>query len=582
MPSALRLVDRGLLPVLLAVPSLWAAARWPLWDAEMWTARACMLPFWPMLSAVAADKHPPLFFVLEWVLWRVHGSPFVLRLPAIAAAVATVAVVQDLGERHFGAWTGRFAALLLACSPYLVAYAANARSVTFTGLIGAIALAATLDLVRGDRPDRAALWLGGALTVGMYVHYAVSLAVAGAALALVLGLARSRAHAGRAAAAVIVPVLAFLPWALTVARAQHIAEAPVARTIAVWRFLLWPVGPDYVAPGAGVMLVLAAIGLVRAIWLGGPAIAGWVAAALASAWLWSADPFTVQKLYLEAPAQPVFALLAGVALSGIARPGGRAVVVAVLVAAASLPGLRDALVPASNLVSVAPLAPGVYDTRKEAEALASLRLAHELVLVPEARSAQDWAFYEPILGRPPMRPAPLWRAVAREDGRLARLRREAGAGCVLTEAFSAYLVVPDAGDCAVLRDTLAQIGSRDAYGPFLLEIAAQEPDPDRAVALARAAADPVSARPELLLARLLGKQGRWDEALDAILAGEEKAARYRRRDEHRDLVALEIEAARHVERHGPLPAAKARQACLAARQRTLLERVCQDGWLSML
>lgn len=684
------ILERLLLPLLLLPLYVGGVGRWPMWDAEMWTLRTSMEPFAEMMRRVAEDKHPPLFFIVEWLLFRISPSAELMRLPAALAAIGMVAVMQGVAARHAGVWAGRFTGLVLALSPFLAAYAVNARSGTVTGLLGALALRETL-LLAGQQQGagaarRTAARLGIWLLLGLYVHYSMMLAWAGAAAGIAGGLigagglsglrgaagAARRAHLAAGGIALGASGALFLPWMLGPMRAQVAADEVLPRSLAVWRWLLWPVGPDYTAPGAAVLALLAAAGLGVCLRRAGGArlaLAGWMAAALAVSWLWSTEPGTLGKFYLYAPVQGAFAMLVGVALAAGAERlrggaggwrGGTAWGIALLLVAGGLPGLRDVLVPVSSLVSIAPLTPGVYDPRREAMTLAHMPSSHPIRITAEARSAQDWMWYSPDLdafgqirgqpgapgqpggpgGPPDMRPggpggppgdmgpggppggpggppgnmgpggppgepggppgAPprdrppgAWltctRTVTREDPATKGdpCREDIGEGCVMTEAFSVLLRLPDPEDCAQLRRHLADVGARERYGPFELEAALTAEaagDTEAAIGLARrAVADsPVSVRPAIHLARMLIQARRYREAAEVAIAGQSQAARYLLREEWRDIAVLELEAARKSGDRAMLAAAQERQRCLTARLFHATERVCAGGWLWML
>ena len=74
------LLERLLLPLLLLPLYVGGVGRWPMWDAEMWTLRTSMEPFAEMMRRVAEDKHPPLFFIVEWLLFRISPSAELMRL----------------------------------------------------------------------------------------------------------------------------------------------------------------------------------------------------------------------------------------------------------------------------------------------------------------------------------------------------------------------------------------------------------------------------------------------------------------------------------------------------------------------
>lgn len=582
----------------LYVEGLW---RWPLWDAEMWTIRVAELPLSSMLSEVALDKHPPLFFVLEWLLLRIHSADWVARLPAAAASLATIVVTQRLVHRHVGPLAAWVAGLLVAFSPFMAVYAANARSGPVTALLGALVLGACLDLVLGDRPKRAALTLGVASVIGLYTHYSLLLAWSGAAAGGLFGLlARGdldrperRRRLLLLAAALGASIAAFVPWVLGFMTQQGFDEDTTARNVMVLRYLLWPVGPDYIPSGAFVLAALATAGaavLVRLDGRGG-VVLGWSIAALAVPLAWSDNRYAVGKFYLYAPLFPIFAALVGAAVARIlrgrlARPGLVEAVSALVVAALCVPPLAVVLPLPSNLVSVAPVTPGVYDPRLEARVLRSVLVEKPERIAPGARIVMDWLHYEPSLGYSVGRAGPdAWFAQDRHAG--SSSSAAASGACVFRRAFGAVLTVPDPMECRAVLQAIATAGAETGHAPFLLEVAGRLRDVGNlplAETLARraAAAPSPSVDAALLLVDLLMRRGLPREAALVARDGGRKAARFGKREDWRTLAMLRLRAAEAAGDEDEVEDAQEALSCLERHLYSLSERRCALGLASFL
>ncbi len=599
--------------IMLAVLPIYLSGleRWPLWEAEIWTYHTAMSPIPEVIRQVAMDKHPPLFFLLEWLLLRIHPTDAVARIPAVLAALAAIVVFQRVVTRHFGRLQGWFAGLLLALSPYMAAYAGTARSGTMTILLGILTLGFGLDLVAGDRPRRAAVGLGISLLVGLYVHYDMGLALVGAALGGIGGLLlddRPRAERLRrlwmGVAALVVPVLAFLPWVFGPMTEQHVdgnAENQ-ARSLGVFRYLLWPVGPDHVPPGAVVLLILAAFGLLGLIRRNAQSgtVAGWLAAGVVVPYLWSVNPGTLGKFYLYAPLQGVFLLLAAVGLTVGTRLLGRRlgaalapVAVTVLVVALSGRPLYDVLIPKGNLVSVVMVMTGVWDSRVDAYALTRVPVSHRRLVQPVSGGGQALLHYAPSLDpRPPspnQLPPGVWKAIPRLTARQKSqgLWVDAGEGCLFDHAFYDSLLVPQPEDCAPVLAHITALGDELQYGPYLMETAVQaarRKDWERAEQYARAAStlEPVTARADILLAGILVDTKRAQEALEVVETGMDKAARYRHGDEWLELAELKVEAAVALQDRRKVAEAESLRSCLQKRLYTFTETWCQHGIRGLL
>jgi uncharacterized membrane protein len=112
-----------------------------LWHDEVWSLWVTRGSWGETLSRVAADVHPPLYF-LGLQLWvRLVGeSVFGLRLPSVFFGLLGVSATYRLGRNLFDRPTGLAAALLLGTHSFLIYYMGEARMYT---LLLALAVLAT-------------------------------------------------------------------------------------------------------------------------------------------------------------------------------------------------------------------------------------------------------------------------------------------------------------------------------------------------------------------------------------------------------------------------------------------------------
>ena len=240
-PASLALVA---LACLLAGALRWPLAHGGVWWDEGWTVRNTIVGKY---DAVDDDPSRLEFVPATWTktLWYYHkptnhalysiaaklsidgwrlatGAPreawdeFALRLPAFAAALATVALlallVHDLGFPR----AGPAAAFLLAIHPWHVRFGADGRGYSFMVLFAALA---GWCLLHGLRDGRWRWWLGyAAAQLGLLwvhplaVHFPIAMAAAGF-LGILLGpgtAADRRLRAGRFVAANALAAIAFL------------------------------------------------------------------------------------------------------------------------------------------------------------------------------------------------------------------------------------------------------------------------------------------------------------------------------------------------------------------------------------
>ncbi|MFI1353461.1 glycosyltransferase family 39 protein [Streptomyces sp. NPDC020898] len=204
----------------MLVIACWGLDRGGIWRDEAATfqvARRTVPQIWRLLHEV--DAVHGLYYLLMRPVLAVHPGEVLLRLPSVAAAVATVGLVAALGTRLARPRVGLWAGLLYAVTPMVGHYAQEGRSYA---MVAAGATGATLLLVRavGGRSWTA---YGVVLAVTCLLHEFAVLLLLAHALTLALAHAPRRVWAGWLCAAGAV-TLALLPLALL----SHAQSAQVA------------------------------------------------------------------------------------------------------------------------------------------------------------------------------------------------------------------------------------------------------------------------------------------------------------------------------------------------------------------
>jgi len=164
-------------------------------------------------SMVHSENSPPLWYLIEWVDYRVLGSgEFALRLPSALAGVATVPVAWAIGLELAGRRAAIVAAALVAVNPLFVWYSQEARAYGLFVLTASLALLCFLRAERDPTPRHmAAFAVAGALA--LLSHYFAVFMLIPMALWLLLGRANRRA-AWIAVGALTLAGLALLPLIL--------------------------------------------------------------------------------------------------------------------------------------------------------------------------------------------------------------------------------------------------------------------------------------------------------------------------------------------------------------------------------
>ncbi|MFJ2166712.1 hypothetical protein ACIOTK_15625 [Streptomyces griseofuscus] len=206
---------------------LWGVDRGGMWRDEAVTfqvAGRTVPQIWRLVHGV--DAVHGLYYLLMHAVLAVHADEVVLRLPSVAGAVLTTALVAEVGARLARPRVGLWAGLLYAVNPMAGHYAQEGRSYA---LVAAGVMGATLLLLRGA-------WWGYGLVLGVtcWLHEFAVLVVLAHGLSLALARVRGRVWRGWGCAAGAV-LLSLLPM-VVVSRAQAAQVAwlrrPTGETVA--------------------------------------------------------------------------------------------------------------------------------------------------------------------------------------------------------------------------------------------------------------------------------------------------------------------------------------------------------------
>jgi 4-amino-4-deoxy-L-arabinose transferase-like glycosyltransferase len=155
-----------------------------------------------------AEVTPPLYFVVAWLATRIDLTPELLRLPSLVAGAAAIPLTYVLGLRTVGRGAGLVAAAVVALSPFMIFYSAEARAYELAVVLVILSTLAMLAALDGGR---ARWWVayGACSCAAVYTHY-TTVFVLGAQLVWLLWAhpeARRSALLANAGA-----VVGFLPW----------------------------------------------------------------------------------------------------------------------------------------------------------------------------------------------------------------------------------------------------------------------------------------------------------------------------------------------------------------------------------
>jgi mannosyltransferase len=150
-------------------------------------------------GVVHTENSPPLWYLVEWLDWRVLGGGEVaLRLPSALAGIATVPVAWMIGHELAGRRVAILAAALVAVNPLFVWYSQEARVYALFVLMAALAMLCLLRAAREPSPKNlAAFAFTGALA--LLTHYFAVFLLIPMALWLLFAPARPASQSRRGA-----------------------------------------------------------------------------------------------------------------------------------------------------------------------------------------------------------------------------------------------------------------------------------------------------------------------------------------------------------------------------------------------
>lgn len=258
------------LGVVLRALLIWQA---PLWYDENFTYNLALLPFGKMIAATAADVHPPLSYILFWLVARLGGPAWTLRLVSLVFSVAALWLFgQVLGQRLSmspGERVNTVAFALMALSPFQLLYAQEARMYAVLSFFVVLGVWAVLKR-RWD--VMAVATVGMVYTQNYGLFYAVTLWIFAAyELRAALIYKNYRLYAERLLGPTIaglVTLVLWLPWALVIqAQAAEIdgiywiMRPTVGSVLDLLNKLVWGITVDRTLTAPALMLTVALLAL---------------------------------------------------------------------------------------------------------------------------------------------------------------------------------------------------------------------------------------------------------------------------------------------------------------------------------
>jgi len=162
------------------------------------------------------DQHPPLFFILEKLLFTVFGhTEFVARALPAAAGTVSVWVIYLLGKELYSMRLGLIAATLICFNYFHIYYSQEARPYAFLFLFTSLSFLFLIRVIRN--PSRkASMWYCICTLMMLFSHYFALFACAAQAVIAALFILWEREHRKlllkHLAASALIIGICFSPW----------------------------------------------------------------------------------------------------------------------------------------------------------------------------------------------------------------------------------------------------------------------------------------------------------------------------------------------------------------------------------
>ncbi|OGD85080.1 hypothetical protein A2696_02250 [Candidatus Curtissbacteria bacterium RIFCSPHIGHO2_01_FULL_41_13] len=141
------------------------------WGDEAWTSLISQLPYREMLKTTAADFHPPGYYTMIELWYKVFSTGEVsTRLVSIIFYLLTVFMVYKLASFVRGKIFGILSALVVAINPIFFTYAFEARNYTMFAFAATGSIFFLLELSKKFTLLRALGFIFFS-TLGIYTHY---------------------------------------------------------------------------------------------------------------------------------------------------------------------------------------------------------------------------------------------------------------------------------------------------------------------------------------------------------------------------------------------------------------------------
>ncbi|MSW88220.1 MAG: hypothetical protein F2799_05275, partial [Actinobacteria bacterium] len=172
--------------------------------------------FGSMLNAVIhQEKTPPLGFALSWGAAHMPPADLWMRAPSVLAGTALVPVTALLARRVFGAPAGLAAGAIVAVSPFLLFYGAEARAYSLAALLVTGSALAVLKATQPEGRTRDWVFFSILAVSAALTHYTTVFALGAIVVWAFVSHPTARRQLGQAVGAAGLVFVAWVPSFLT-------------------------------------------------------------------------------------------------------------------------------------------------------------------------------------------------------------------------------------------------------------------------------------------------------------------------------------------------------------------------------
>ena len=188
------------------------------WLDESFSINLAKMDFAGMIGATAADVHPPLYYVILMIMYRLFGDHgWVFHLTSIIPYAITMVFVLSVIWKKFGKGTAFLMITFISVMRSAVVYNVEVRMYSWAALFVLLAYYACYMIMADDRRSGYILFAVSAL-LAAYTHYYTIIPLAILTVSVFVFLFVKKRKFLKFVAALSVSIILYLPWMSTVIR----------------------------------------------------------------------------------------------------------------------------------------------------------------------------------------------------------------------------------------------------------------------------------------------------------------------------------------------------------------------------